>query len=65
MKILVNGQMTEVTADGLDAILTELDYGQQTVATAVNETFIAMTARANTRLTSGDRLEIMAPRQGG
>ncbi|MFY0692703.1 MAG: sulfur carrier protein ThiS [Paracoccaceae bacterium] len=65
MKITVNGSATEVEAVRLDEILIELGHGGAKVATAVNEEFVPATLRAGTELSDGDRLEIVAPRQGG
>ncbi|MEM7634348.1 MAG: sulfur carrier protein ThiS [Pseudomonadota bacterium] len=65
MKIIVNGQSLEVTATLLDAALGELGYGEARVATALNGEFVPGSARASTNLGDGDRLEILAPMQGG
>lgn len=65
MKIIVNGQSLDVTATLLDAALAELGYGEARVATALNGEFVPAPARAGTRLGDGDRLEILAPMQGG
>ncbi len=65
MKIIVNGQSLEVTATLLDAALGELGYGDARVATALNGEFVPKPSRAATRLGNGDRLEILAPMQGG
>ena len=65
MKIIVNGQSLEVTATLLDAALGELGYGEARVATALNGEFVPKPARASTSLDDGDRLEILAPMQGG
>ena len=65
MKITVNGTAQEVTATELPALLDELGYGEAKVATALNEDFVAATAREGVTLSEGDRLEIVAPRQGG
>lgn len=65
MKIIVNGDGREVEAVRLDAVLEELGYGTEKVATAVNETFVPKTLRGEIALEAGDRLEIVAPRQGG
>ena len=45
MQIMVNGTRTEVAGDTLAAVLAELGYGDAKVATAVNEGFVAATAR--------------------
>ncbi len=65
MKIIVNGQSHEVAATLLGAALGELGYGEARVATALNGEFVPKPARARTRLSDGDRLEILAPMQGG
>ena len=64
MKIRINGEEIETRGQTLAAILEELGYGGAKVATAVNETFVPATARDVT-LSPGDRIEIVAPRQGG
>lgn len=65
MKIVLNGAPREVHAVTLSDILDELGYADARVATAVNEDFVAAEARAATTLTEGDRLEVVAPMQGG
>jgi sulfur carrier protein len=65
MKITVNGAPAEVAGATLAEALVELGYAQARVATAVNERFVPGAARAGTELSEGDRLEILAPRQGG
>ena len=65
MKIIVNGQSLDVTATLLDAALAELGYGEARVATALNGEFVPAHARCSTCLDDGDRLEILAPMQGG
>lgn len=65
MKIMVNGEAVQVVATTLDAILHELGNGDAKVATALNEEFVPASMRGETVLEAGDRLEIVAPRQGG
>ncbi len=65
MKITVNGEPREIAAATLGEALAELGYGEARVATAVNEGFVPAAARAGRALAEGDRLEILAPRQGG
>lgn len=65
MKIMVNGEPREIAAATLNDALAELGYGDAKVATALNESFVAAAARAGRPLADGDRLEILAPRQGG
>lgn len=65
MKIVVNGTPADVRSNALSAILDELGFGSDRVATAVNETFVPALERHKARLEPGDRLEIVTPRQGG
>lgn len=65
MRILVNGNSREVRAPDLAGALEELGYGGAVVATAVNGEFVPATARPAARLAEGDRLEVLAPMQGG
>jgi sulfur carrier protein len=65
MRIIVNGAWREATGAELSAVLEELGYGDSVVTTAVNGEFVATGARASTRLAEGDRVEVLAPMQGG
>ena len=65
MKIIINGAELELDVATLAAALEVLDYGGAVVATALNGQFVAARARAATQLAEGDRIEIVAPRQGG
>ena len=65
MRILVNGDWRETASRELAATLEELGYGGRIVSTAVNGEFVASEARARTPLAEGDRLEVLAPMQGG
>lgn len=65
MRIEVNGEAREVTATTVAAALEELGLGTARIATALNGSFVPKTARDTTSLTKGDRLEVLAPMQGG
>jgi len=65
MKIDVNGEMRDIAATSVDATLAELGWGGARVATALNGEFLPKAARADTALRDGDRLEVLAPMQGG
>jgi sulfur carrier protein len=64
-KLLVNGEPREVAAGNLAEALQALDYADAIVATAVNGEFVAARKREAAALNEGDRIEIVAPRQGG
>jgi sulfur carrier protein len=63
--IAVNGETTETGAATLAELITELGFVEGMVATARNGDFVPKGARAATKLTAGDKIEIVAPRQGG
>ncbi len=65
MKIIVNGAAHDTAAATLAGLLDELGHGQAKIATAVNEAFVPAAMRDKQTLTIGDRVEIVAPRQGG
>ncbi|HDY95708.1 MAG TPA: sulfur carrier protein ThiS [Sulfitobacter litoralis] len=65
MKIIVNGETLETGAPTLVALLDELGKGDAKVATSVNEAFVPKHQRVDHSLQDGDRVEIVAPRQGG
>jgi sulfur carrier protein len=63
--LIVNGEPREIIAASLAEALLVLDYGEAKVATALNGEFVPARARAATPVKEGDRIEILAPRQGG
>ena len=65
MKITLNGEAAEISGATLQAALEEHGFGDARVATSVNETFVAKGARAAHALSEGDRVEVLAPMQGG
>jgi len=65
LRILVNGEPQDVAAANLAEALAALDYADAVVATALNGAFVPKRKRAETPLSEGDRIEIVAPRQGG
>ena len=65
MTITINGETQTVGATTLADLLTTLGLEGAKVATALNGHFVARTRRTLTTLTPGDRVEIVAPMQGG
>jgi sulfur carrier protein len=63
--VVVNGESTETDARTLADLVAARGLGEAHVATALNGEFVPRAARAATQLRSGDRVEIVAPRQGG
>lgn len=65
MKLVVNGVERELEAATIAAALRALEYEGAVVATALNGEFVPARARGATPVKEGDRIEIVAPRQGG
>jgi len=65
MRIIVNGEERDVSVAHLDAVLLECGYENPAIATALNGTFIHRHLRAETRLSEGDHVEVVAPIEGG
>ena len=64
MRIVLNGKQREVRASNLSALLEECGFSGR-IATAVNEEFVPLSLRISLQLTEGDRIEVVAPMQGG
>ncbi|ABV92658.1 thiamine biosynthesis protein ThiS [Dinoroseobacter shibae DFL 12 = DSM 16493] len=64
MQLIINGETRTTEAATLADLLTELGHSGS-VATAVNEIFVPAATRATQTLSPGDRIEILAPMQGG
>jgi sulfur carrier protein len=63
--ILLNGEPVETEVRTLAELVTGQGFAGTAVATAVNGAFVPREARAATQLAAGDKVEIVAPRQGG
>jgi len=65
LALVVNGEATEIAAANLAGALAALGYETAVVATALNGDFVPARKREATPVNAGDRIEIVAPRQGG
>ncbi len=65
MNVLINGENVKTNSSTLTELLLDLNYSTDTIATAINGSFIAKTDRDNTALTENCAIEIVAPMQGG
>jgi sulfur carrier protein len=65
MALAVNGEPRKIAAATLAEAIAALDLADAVVATALNGEFVPKRQRAATLLKDGDRIEIVAPRQGG
>ncbi|MDX7953001.1 sulfur carrier protein ThiS [Lichenihabitans sp. Uapishka_5] len=65
MTLTINGQPADHAAATLAELVEALGLADAKVATALNGTFVPVRTRAATPLSHGDRIEVVAPRQGG
>lgn len=66
MNILINGQSEEQPGGiTIEALLASRATQTDSVAVAHNEQFVPKSSYANITLEEGDRIEIVAPMQGG
>ena len=65
MRVTVNGEDREITANSVAALLGELDYEGTHFAIALNYDVVPRSRWAETALHAGDEIEIITPRQGG
>ncbi|NHF73331.1 sulfur carrier protein ThiS [Paracoccus xiamenensis] len=64
MNITLNGAPCQTAAATMAALLVEQGFGPK-VATARNGDFVPAPMRPDTPITEGDRIEVLAPMQGG
>ncbi|MCM2292753.1 sulfur carrier protein ThiS [Allorhizobium sp. BGMRC 0089] len=65
MRVIVNGEAQTCPAQTLAELLKALDYEGDFLATAVNGDLVHREERADCLLKEGDKVEILAPMQGG
>ena len=65
MQILVNNEPREIEGSTLADLLRELGFSSAVVATAVNGSFVPVGQRSTRELRASDRVEVLAPMQGG
>jgi sulfur carrier protein len=66
MNITINGQKKSIIgAPDIRSVLVAEGYEGKLVAVARNGEFVPRVSYANTNLSDGDTLEIVAPMQGG
>lgn len=65
MTYIVNGETVESGAATLADLLATLEYEGEWLATAVNGELVHREDRDACRLTTGDRIEVLSPMQGG
>jgi sulfur carrier protein len=65
MRVTVNGEPIDITAQRIDALLGELEYEGSHFAIALNYDVVPKSKWAETSLKGGDEIEIITPRQGG
>ena len=64
-RLVVNGEAVETAARTLAELVAEQGFAEAAVATALNGDFVPRQSRSETKLDADDKIEIVAPRQGG
>jgi sulfur carrier protein len=64
MIVIINGEPTETNAANLAGLVAELNI-EGAFALALNENFVPKSQYAHTFINENDRIEIVAPMQGG
>lgn len=64
MTITLNGEVRQIRAANLADLLVECGFDGR-IATARNGDFVPQADRATTPILDGDRIEVVAPMQGG
>ncbi len=65
MKVQLNGDPVDMQGTTLADLLEAEGFGGARIATAVNGEFVPASLRDGHALTEGDRVEVLAPMQGG
>ncbi|WP_340680323.1 sulfur carrier protein ThiS [Paraglaciecola sp.] len=65
MNIVINGDLKPISHNSLNSVIAELGYQDAVIVTAVNGDFVAIGSRSEVTLQDGDKIEILAPMQGG
>ena len=66
IEVIVNGEKRIVRSKiNVNELILELNYTEKWFAIALNGTFVAIDTYKNTIIKNNDRVEILAPVQGG
>ncbi len=65
MKLIVNGELQDMSARPLSELLVLMEYEGDWLATAVNGELVHREDRFDHALNDNDRIEILSPMQGG
>ena len=66
IKISVNGEIKEISENlNVNELIDELGYTTKGFAVAINTTFVAIDTYGDTVIQENDKIDILAPVQGG
>jgi sulfur carrier protein len=65
MRIELNGELVLTEAASLEELIAAQGFAPDTVATAVDGSFVPRRVRATTLLREGLQVEVLSPMQGG
>jgi sulfur carrier protein len=65
MQLFINGQLQQTNVTFLAELLQELNFDVSAVACAIDGNFIPRHLHSSTALCAGQKIEVLAPMQGG
>ena len=65
MNLYLNGKHIDTQSQTLSQLLEEQQFDCTAVASAVDGNFVPRSQYASTRLSDGQKIEVLAPMQGG
>ena len=66
MHLMINGQARDLAGTPtITDVLAQMGHARGTVSVAINETFVPRSLYDEATLDEGDRVDIVAPQQGG
>lgn len=65
MNLSLNGNLIETQSQNLSQLLEEHQFDCRSVATAIDGNFVPRSQYASTLLCAGQKIEVLAPMQGG
>jgi sulfur carrier protein len=65
MKLYLNGNSIDTQSQSLSQLLQEQQFDCSAVATAIDGNFVPRSQYTITLLSSGQKIEVLAPMQGG
>ena len=63
--VFINGQAQQTLSQNLQQLLTEMQFDIAAIATAIDGNFVPKSQYLSTEIVHGQKIEVLAPMQGG